>query len=490
MSDEQRWGIHWFRRDLRVRGNPALEWSVREHQGRVLGIFSFDPAFLGRADFSVNRFGFFLEALAALQSDLRAHGGDLLVLDASPAQSFDALLTRLKDAKVALPSTWSWNRDYEPFSIRRDAQIESLLFDSHGIVTHTDRDHLLIEPRELYKNETPGSFYQVFTPFRKTWLRLLATDEMQERLAFQKEALKRPLRFSLRWPAVLGRQPEDTLAEYRKRIGAQLTVRLPKAGSGAAQDTLKVFKAEALSDYDHQRDIPSVEGTSHFSVYLKNGSLTVAQAIVQLELADGGDSKFLSELVWREFYYHVLAHLPRVESTPFNRGYQNIEWENRPDHFEAWKEGRTGFPIVDAGMRQLRETGWMHNRVRMITASFLCKDLLVNWQWGENHFMKLLLDGDLAPNNGGWQWAASTGCDPQPYFRIFNPALQGQRFDPEGAYVRRWVPELSKVPAQDIHEPWKRNAAAGTGYPKPIVEHAVQSRRAVALYRAARSAPP
>ena len=190
-------------------------------------------------------------------------------------------------------------------------------------------------------------------------------------------------------------------------------------------------------------------------------------------------------MIWREFYYSILGNFPRVESVAFQTRYEKIAWENRESWFDAWKEGRTGFPIVDAGMRQLNATGWMHNRVRMIVASFLTKDLLVDYRWGERYFMEKLLDGDLAPNNGGWQWAASTGVDPQPYFRIFNPVLQSTRFDPEGDYIRHWVPELSTLDSKQVHEPWKVPEAERNGYPDRIVDHATQSKKAIALFTVA-----
>jgi deoxyribodipyrimidine photo-lyase len=237
-----------------------------------------------------------------------------------------------------------------------------------------------------------------------------------------------------------------------------------------------------LGQYDEARDIPGIPGTSQMSIFLKNGSITVAQIIAACKLTDG---KYLNELIWREFYYHILAHRPDVETSAFHEKYNKLQWQNKESYFNAWQEGKTGYPIVDAGMRQLQETGWMHNRVRMIVASFLTKDLLIDYRWGENHFMKLLLDGDLAPNNGGWQWAASTGCDPQPYFRIFNPVLQSQRYDPDGDYIRRYVPELKDFDSKEIHEPW--NSSKKSTYPKRIVIHAEQKEKALQLFKSVNS---
>jgi deoxyribodipyrimidine photo-lyase len=264
-------------------------------------------------------------------------------------------------------------------------------------------------------------------------------------------------------------------------------VSLPEAGSRAALQQLERFVHEGLDDYAEKRDYPAAPGTSRLSYYLKNGSITTAQIISQLKPSARAPShtKYLSELIWREFYYHILYHCPRVEHEAFQLKYRDIDWEDNEQLFQAWCEGKTGYPIVDAAMRELNTTGWMHNRMRMVVASFLTKDLLINWQWGERYFMRKLLDGDLAPNNGGWQWAASTGCDPQPYFRIFNPTLQGKRYDPEGEYVRRFVPELAEVDSRKIHEPWKLKEFP-KGYPKPIVNHASRSLKAVSLFKKAR----
>jgi deoxyribodipyrimidine photo-lyase len=250
---------------------------------------------------------------------------------------------------------------------------------------------------------------------------------------------------------------------------------------------LREFRRRSLVDYKDRRDYPSVDATSRLSIYFKNGSITPAMVLAETGLEHSefknkdGPTHFVKEIAWREFYYHVLHHRPEVEHSAFLERYRDLPWENREDWFEAWKQGLTGFPIVDAGMRQLLTTGWMHNRMRMIVASFLTKDLLIDWKWGERWFMEQLLDGDLAPNNGGWQWAASTGCDPQPYFRIFNPKLQSEKFDADGDYIREFVPELREVNLRAIHEPHAHGYVGS--YPAPIVEHALQRDKALALYR-------
>lgn len=410
---------------------------------------------------------------------MRARGGDLLFLDVGPEEGFRSLFKSLKASKLGLPKMISWNRDYEPFARERDLRMSELFEGEFRLLTHTERDHLLIEPTELTKNEE-GGFYQVYTPFKKKWLGLFGTPEMNSRLRETAKWLKEGApEFTLTW-GELGLEKKGVLESYieatAKKAPSGVVKSGLKVGHTAAKEALKVFRDEWIAGYSEQRDIPSLSGTSKMSIYLKNGSITVPQIICLLKLTpDSPHIKYFEELIWREFYYHILYHCPRVEHGPFLEKYSKLKWKNNPEWFKRWCEGRTGYPIVDAGMRQLNETGWMHNRVRMIVASFLTKDLLIDWRWGEKYFMEKLLDGDLAPNNGGWQWAASTGCDPQPYFRIFNPTSQGEKFDPEGLYIKRWVKELANEPVKTIHEP-----------KNPIVDHSVQRNKALELYKSAR----
>jgi deoxyribodipyrimidine photo-lyase len=458
------YGIHWFRRDLRIEGNPALLWNHERHEGRVLGVFFFDSVFLSRKDFSHNRFAFFIDTLEALRQDLRKAGGDLLVVDSVPEKGFPDLLKGVSKSKLGGPDTVSFNRDYEPFARERDQKLEAILT-GLGVAVHAERDHLLIEPDELSKPD--GGFYQIYTPFSKRWFALLAQKDVQARIA---ASVKPAPRFKLTWthPPL-----EDSLDDFKARNKKRVSIPIPKAGTEAAWKALDAFRPK-LGVYETQRDLPAVAGTSHFSLFFKNGSLSPAQVISALKL-NRSNSRFMKELVWREFYYHILWHCPNVEYESFNPKYRAIDWPNQTELFDAWKAGKTGYPIVDAAMRQLAETGWMHNRARMIVASFLTKDLLIDWRWGERYFMEALLDGDLAANNGGWQWAASTGCDPQPYFRVFNPTLQSQKFDPEGVYIKRWVPERAKLKGKALHEPID-----------PIVGHAYQKVRALSLYKGAK----
>ncbi|OFZ00987.1 MAG: hypothetical protein A2070_03095 [Bdellovibrionales bacterium GWC1_52_8] len=484
----ENFNIHWFRRDLRLAGNSALQWSAHKYQGRVLGIFCIDPVILARPDFSVNRFGFFLEALKALRLEFQATGGELLVIDDGPERGFTRVLSVLKE-HGSLPESISWNRDYEPFALDRDLRVKSLCESRFGIQVHTERDHLLIEPHELEKKSGKDPFYRIYTPFARSWFELYCKDEVQDRI--RNQSSRKPPRLSLKWSELLGRRKlgaeklPDKLEFWRSRIAPQLTISLPPAGSRAAQRRLALFKKRALEDYATGRDFPDRDGTSRLSMDLKNGSLTIAQVIAELKLENcrfqekSDRCSFLKQLVWREFYYHILVHFPEVERHSFNPKYEKLKWRKNDSAFRAWTEGLTGYPIVDAGMRQLKAEGWMHNRVRMIVASFLTKDLLISWRRGEEYFMKNLIDGDLASNNGGWQWAASTGSDPQPYFRVFNPKLQGERFDPEGRYVKKYVPELQSLGPRFIHEPGKRRPV---NYPAPIVSHAHQKILALSLY--------
>ena len=483
------YAIHWFRRDLRVAGNLALQRNYKDFEGRVLGIFCFDKKFLSRDDFSVNRFQFFLETLKSLRDELREMGGDLLVLDEGPVEAFEMLFRNLDTP----PTKITWSRDYEPFARERDKKLEKLFKDNY-IQTESFRDHLIIEPQEL-KKTSDDEPYKVYTPFSRRWLEIFEDEAVKHRVNIQKNGITHMRKvyrsdkldkiFSLSWKKLMGNKLlKDHLDDYINSNSKKTTVEIPESGTRAAFSKLKAFKRK-VDEYAQDRDIPQLEATSGLSVFLKNGSLTTAQVIYYLGLETYDVKKkssrdtFFSELIWREFYYHVMYHFPDSETEEFNDKYSGLEWENDKKLFEAWKEGKTGFPIVDAGMRQLKTTGLMHNRVRMIVASFLTKDLLIDWRWGEKYFMDQLLDGDLAANNGGWQWAASTGCDAQPYFRIFNPWSQSKKFDPDGKYIKTYIPELENVEAKKLHKPIEDHDE----YPAPIVEHSEQRERALDMYK-------
>lgn len=486
-SSEKKIGVHWFRRDLRVVGNPALQWNWQAHHGKTLGLFIFDQKFLSRPDFSHDRFGFFLKSIADLKKRLQAIGSDLLVIDDQPESGLTRVASALKAQNFEV--SVSFNRDYEPFARARDQKAKDKL-SALNVFVHTEADHLLVEPDLALKDD--GTPYKVYSPFYRKWYQIIHQPEQLKRIELQRKSLKKATsgktwepENAISWKSVLGggEQFVDALDGFIADNAKRLTVPLPETGQDAVFESLKAF-AKKIEKYGDQRDFPSIAGTSKFSLYLKNGSITTTQIIAALNLDDKKLSpnreKFLKEIAWREFYYSILYHFPRVETEAFIEKYRGIQWENDKELFEAWKKGMTGFPIVDAGMRELAQTGWMHNRVRMIVASFLTKDLLIDWRWGEKYFMEKLLDGDLAPNNGGWQWAASTGCDPQPYFRIFNPWLQGQRFDEDCEYIRKYIPELAKVSNKDIHNP--EGDRSRYGYPAPIVDHQSQKPKALALF--------
>lgn len=483
--------VHWFRRDLRLAGNHLLRQMISENEGKVLGIFCFDRNFLKRDDFSVNRFQFFLETLRELKAEMQSFGGDLLIIDEPPQVAFKKMFEILQKNKLSLPKIMSWNRDYEPFARTRDDEIEKLL-GRFEILNLTARDHLLIEPWELLKSD--GKPYQVFTPFSKRWIELFESDEVQKRVAkeissinyLEKKSAKKENVFHLKWENVFQGKMSypDILEEYSAQNKKQVDVPIPEAGSSKAFSCLKEF-GQRVENYGVHRDIPSIRGTSGLSIFLKNGSITAAQIIYFLNLKGywqkkSGKEVFLSELIWREFYYHILYHFPYVEKTAFNEKYKDLKWENSKANFEKWKKGETGFPIVDAAMRQLNQTGWMHNRLRMIVGSFLTKDLLIDWKWGEQYFMEKLLDGDLAANNGGWQWVASTGVDASPYFRVFNPWLQGKKIDADGEFIKKYLPELKKLDPKFLHTP---NLMLEANYISPIVNHEVQRFKALKLFK-------
>jgi deoxyribodipyrimidine photo-lyase len=463
-----------------------LQHAVKTYDGRVVCFFTFDKVFLSRPDFSPDRFQFFLKTIKELKHELSLIGGDLLVLDQGPAESFRAIIERCKTENIPLPQEVFWNRDYEPFARNRDQNITEVLLES-GIKSATFRDHLVIEPTEILNGQ--GLPYQVYTPFAKLWLDKIRTPEIASRITSQRISLQKytqsqsegaSKRFmNLSWKSLFPHKMfKDHLDDFLNQNETKVTVPIPSAGFKTALTRLDQFSG-VLKKYGDHRDLPSLDGTSQMSFFLKNGSITTAQIIAHLNLettpfkSESGATKFLKELVWREFYYHILWHSPRVENEAYQTKYKELNWRNDESHFNSWKNGQTGYPIVDAGMRQLLTTGWMHNRVRMIVASFLTKDLLIDWRWGERWFMQKLLDGDLAPNNGGWQWAASTGCDAQPYFRIFNPTSQSERFDPEGTYIRTYVRELADVDNKVIHNP-PPDVRKKSGYPGPIVDHGKQ----------------
>ncbi|MEB3829918.1 FAD-binding domain-containing protein [Phormidium sp. CCY1219] len=466
--------IFWHRRDLRLSDNVGLA-KARQKTAHLVGVFCLDPNILDRDDVAPARVKYMLGCLRELQESYAQAGSQLLILNDEPSQAI-ATLARALQAKAVY-----WNLDVEPYSQQRDKTVCDALEES-GIEVQTFWDRLLHEPAEIRTGS--GTPYSVYTPFWKNWNRhqkaepkprvkdMIPLSEEQQQAAVESGAIALP-----------------TLDELGFSWDNEL---LLEPGETAAREKLEEFCDRAIYEYDELRNFPAVDGTSGLSAALKFGAVGIrrvwAQTCTAWEQCRSDETRksvqtWRQELAWREFYQHALYHYPALAEGPYRDLWKDFPWENNQEHFQAWCEGRTGYPIVDAAMRQLNQTGWMHNRCRMIVASFLTKDLIINWQWGEKYFMQKLYDGDLAANNGGWQWSASSGMDPKP-LRIFNPTTQGQKFDPEGEYIRQWVPELrsldtevlmsGKIPPSDRQQ---------CEYPAPIVDHKQQQRRFKALYQ-------
>ncbi|MCQ8102701.1 DNA photolyase family protein [Methylomonas sp. SURF-2] len=441
-----------FRRDLRLYDNSALHAAL-SRSGRVLACFVFDPRQIDAHPYQ-SRPGlqFMLEALQDLREQCLARGCRLGLYHGQPEQ----LIGRLQQ-QHAIEAVFV-NRDYTPFSRKRDADLQAFC-QQRGLAFSSHADALLTEPEQALKSD--GSAYQVFTAFYKRvrWHAVASPQELCGGEFMDGESEAEALMASLRSSAC-----KD----------------LPGGRQAALQ---KLHALAALRDYQQQRDFPALSATSDLSAYLKFGCCSVREAYHAALTQLGPEHPLLRQLYWRDFFTHIGFHFPTVFGHAFQRRYDAINWRNDRDEFQAWADGRTGFPIVDAGMRQLNQTGCMHNRVRMIVASFLVKDLLISWRWGERYFARHLLDYDPSLNNGNWQWAASTGCDAQPYFRIFNPWLQQKKFDPDCVYIKRWLPELEHYSPERIHN-WFKQPLAGS-YPPPMVEHGLRSQRAKALFQQA-----
>lgn len=482
----------WFRRDLRARDNAALAHALRGGQP-VHCVFVLDRAILDPLPRRDRRVEFIRESLVQLDADLRALGGHgaagLIVRHASAAEEIPALARRLGVSRVFA------NRDDEPEALARDARVRQALA-RDGIPFEEFKDHMILGRRELLTRT--GGAYTVFTPYRNAWLAKLTPADLE---AFEVEAhsaalAPRPRPFDA---------PVPSLADIgfeRTNLGDVGVL----CGSGGAARTLASFTAH-IDRYDRDRDFPALEGTSGLSVHLRFGTISIREVVREAHrrAAEGsrGAAVWLDELAWRDFYLQILANFPRIagpdgERRSFRPEYDAIAWEEGPQadaNFAAWCEGRTGYPLVDAAMMQLNTTGFMHNRLRMVTASFLVKHLGIDWRRGEAYFARQLNDYDLAANNGGWQWAASTGCDAQPWFRIFNPVLQAQRFDPEGRFIVRWLPQLAELSPGALHAPWTAaplelaaaGVALGKDYPAPIVDHAGARERTLQRYAVVRS---
>ena len=423
--------IFWFRRDLRLNDNAGLYHALKSDKA-VLPIFIFDTEILDLLeDKKDRRVTFIYETLEGIQQELKKTGSSLHVFYGKPENCFSELLKKYSIEKVFT------NHDYEPYAAERDSKIIDLL-KKHKASLHTFKDQVILEKDEVMKDD--GTPYTVFTPYSKKWKATLTPFHLKAypTKKYFKNFLKTD---EIKFPSL-------------KKMGFELNDKpFPS----------KNLPEEIIKKYGKQRDYPGIRGTSKLGVHLRFGTISIRH--LASEAKDLSDT-YLNELIWRDFYEMILWHFPKVgKGRAFKPAYESIEWEKDRGEFEKWCEGQTGYPIVDAGMRELNETGFMHNRVRMITASFLCKHLLIDWRLGEAYFAEKLLDYDLAANNGGWQWASSSGCDAAPYFRIFNPTIQMKKFDPNFDYVKKWVPEFQEF-----------------SYPKPIVDHEFARKRCLERY--------
>lgn len=459
MAAKQVCHLIWFRHDLRVTDNKALSSACADPHAKVIALFTATPHQWQQHDVAVRQIAFIHQHLVELQRTLAELG---IPLVCQTVNSFaEAAQWILNYAQEQQADALFFNRQYEWNEKQRD---EWLINQSHGLSIHAFDDYLLIPPGSVSNQK--GEMYQVYTPFRRAFLTQLTVTDCRSLRAPEPRAAALHVNESL---PLFPHEPIE--------ISQQFPI-----GEKAALTQLRHFCSQKVTDYQADRDIPSIDGTSQLSPYLAIGVLSPRQCFNRLQAEnpqvldypDSGAFTWLNELVWREFYSHLLVAFPRLSHyQPFIQWTQHIHWNDSLTDFAAWKTGQTGYPIVDAAMRQLNTTGWMHNRLRMIVASFLVKDLLVDWRKGEQYFMSQLLDGSLAANNGGWQWSASTGVDASPWFRIFNPTTQGEKFDAQGTFIRHWLPELQDVPNKYIHTPheWAAINNIALDYPEPIVNH-------------------
>jgi len=444
--------IWWIRRDLRLQDNLTLQAALESEQ--ILPVFILDPHFGGKA--STRRYRFLLNSLRGFNDILHKRGSYLVVRWGKPRDVLRQILNE-SGARVIFAE-----EDFTPYALQRDKAVAG------DLPINYVQGQLVHHPEMIHKAD--GTPYTLYTPFSKTWKNLFPSNLM-------------PVPAPDKMRSIPGIRSEP-IPEYPQNPNFP-------ANEVKAQDRLQSFLDQGIYSYGKNRNRLDLRGTSDLSPYIHFGILglrTAAfhahQAILTVEDKNRRESvqSWLNELIWREFYIHILHHFPDVLMRSFRPQYDQIRWLNNSDQFAAWKEGQTGYPVVDAAMRQMTATGWMHNRARMIVASFLVKDLLIDWRWGQDWFMQNLLDGGLAANNGGWQWTAGTGTDAAPYFRIFNPILQSKKFDPNGDYIRKWVPELAHLDSSIIHAPWEKKVEV-PGYPKPIIDHRYARERALAAYR-------
>ncbi len=439
--------IFWFRRDLRLHDNAGLYHALKgEHP--VLPLFIFDTNILDELEDKKDaRVAFIHNEISNIYQQLKEQGSSIMVKYGKPIEVWSELL---KEYHIGAVYT---NHDYEPYARERDERVRKLLED-HNIPFHTFKDQVIFERDEVLKDD--GNPYVVFTPYSRKW-----REKLQEKLVTitNNEGKEEEVSYYFKpYPS------EDYLHNLHKTRALAL-IELSEMGFEPTDAEIppKEVSRRLIKNYDQTRDYPAKQGTSRLSVHFRFGTISIREKALRAQRLN---DTFLNELIWRDFYMMILAYFPRVVNESFRPEYDYIEWRNDENEFKAWCEGKTGYPIVDAGMRQLNATGYMHNRVRMIVASFLTKHLLIDWRWGEAYFAKKLLDYELSSNNGGWQWAAGSGTDAAPYFRIFNPWTQQEKYDPDLTYIKEWIPEYSTAQ-----------------YPKPIVEHKIARARCLEAYK-------
>ena len=470
--DSMTTALIWFRRDLRLDDHAALAQALSQH-ARVVAVFIFDPTILDPLPRTDRRIPFILSCLQQIKMQLQAFGSELIVRQDNPRSAIPALARQFNAVAVYA------NRDYEPTAIARDREVEKALA-SLAVAWCDFKDQVVFEQDEILTRV--GTPFGMFTPYWRNWRSKLTSADSAEYLINQHRNRL----------AQLPAEPLPSLLDLGfEPLAHGDNHALPDAAN--AQRLLQDFTTR-IDDYLLLRDFPAKKGVSYLSPHLRFGTISIRRLVrLALQQSSDGAECWLKELCWRDFYQQLLWHRPDLVTHAFQPEFDQLPFPNDPNWFAAWCTGQTGYPLIDAGMRQLNQTGYMHNRLRMITASFLVKDLLIDWRWGENYFAEKLLDFDLASNNGGWQWAASVGCDAQPWFRIFNPVLQSKKFDPQGLFIRRYCPELSRLSNNTIHTPWLADSltlsaaeiSLGMDYPYPIIDHARQREAALALFKSA-----
>lgn len=456
--------IVWLRRDLRVEDNSALQHAIKSGQP-IVAVYVATPMTWQRHHLAPIQADLIYRRLFELQADLALLNIPLLYHEVETYTDsvhwLIKLATDLNAKQISLNKEYEWNERCRDDLLSQLAECKVTRFD----------DKCLFTPGQVRNKQ--GDYFKVFTPFKKACLAKLA----QQPVVIANLTSAASLTISDNLPGELS---ASAVFSYPRQSSDHYCI-----ATKAIRQKLRDFCADPVDDYQTLRDIPSIDGTSGLSPYLAIGALSARQCLARLQYGKGyplelGRETWLSELIWRDFYQHLLHFEPKLsKGANFVAWTQKVNWQNKREFLTAWQQGQTGYPIVDAAMRQLNSTGWMHNRLRMIVASFLTKDLHIHWHEGEKYFMQKLIDGDYAANNGGWQWSASTGCDGQPYFRIFNPTTQGEKFDPNGDFVRQWVPELKYLPNKYLHQPWRWESVNTLSYPKPIVDH--KTERALTL---------